>query len=86
MSILPIEIMVKLTYNVYGVIKMAEFCLECFNKVFETNEKESAYILSKDLDLCDYCGEFKRVVVRKRTMMEVLNYNLITRFFKKSKQ
>ena len=37
MSNFPIENMVKLTYNIYGVDIMAEFCLECWNRINETN-------------------------------------------------
>ena len=43
---------------------MAEYCFECFKKVLEKNAKEREYILSGDLDLCEVCGEWKRVVVR----------------------
>ncbi len=45
---------------------MAEFCLECFNKINETNDDESKYIMSDYLDLCEECGEWKRVVVCPR--------------------
>lgn len=45
---------------------MAEFCLECLNKINETNDKASKYIISKDLDLCEGCGQWKNVVVMER--------------------
>lgn len=45
---------------------MAEFCAECFSKVFNEKVTERKYIFSEDLDLCDRCGEWKRVVVRIR--------------------
>ena len=45
---------------------MAEFCLECWNKINETNDSESKYVISKDLDLCEECGEWKNVIVAER--------------------
>ena len=41
---------------------MAEFCLECWNRINETNDDESKFFISKDLDLCEGCGEWKHVV------------------------
>lgn len=45
---------------------MAEFCLECWNELNGTNDSEKEYIMSKDLDLCEGCGEWKRVIVAER--------------------
>lgn len=45
---------------------MAEFCLECWNKINGTNESERKYILSKHLDLCEECGEWKPIVIMER--------------------
>jgi len=45
---------------------MAEFCLDCWNKINETDDDEREYILSEDLDLCEGCGEWKHVIVAKR--------------------
>ena len=45
---------------------VAEFCLECWNKINDTNDDEKMYILSKDLDLCEECGEYKRVILAER--------------------
>lgn len=46
---------------------MAEFCLECFNKINETSDDESEYIMSDNLELCEECGEWKSVVVCTRS-------------------
>lgn len=46
---------------------MAEFCLECWNKMNGTRHSKRKYVLSKDLDLCEGCGEFKHVVIMERT-------------------
>ena len=66
MANFPIEIRVKLTYSIIGVIVMAEFCWECFNKVNERKYSRWRYALSLDPDLCEECGQWKRVVVRER--------------------
>lgn len=46
---------------------MAEFCLECWNELNGTDEPESNYILSEDLELCEGCGEWKNVILLERT-------------------
>ena len=43
---------------------MAEFCWECLNKISNTDFCENDVVLSCDLDFCEECAEFKRVVVR----------------------
>ena len=46
---------------------MAEFCLECWNRINETDTEEKMYIISRDLELCEGCGGWKPVIVRLRT-------------------
>ena len=48
------------------VIVMAEFCLDCLNKLNERNDPAWRYVISRDLDLCEECGEWKHVVVCER--------------------
>ena len=58
---------------------MAEFCPVCWNALNGFDEPEEAYVLSWDLELCEGCGEWKRVVVarRKRYLLRYLiNYLL----------
>ena len=45
---------------------MAEFCLECWNKINKKNDGAYKYIMSSELELCEACGEEKRVIVRER--------------------
>lgn len=45
---------------------MAEFCLKCWNKLNERNDPAWKYVLSWGRDLCEGCGEWKRVVVCER--------------------
>ena len=67
MSNFPIENMVKLTYNIRGGDFMAEFCLDCWNKIHESKDSEKKYILSKDLELCEGCGEWKPIIMKRKT-------------------
>ena len=45
---------------------MAEFCLECWNKINGTEDGEWKYVLSKSLYLCEGCGELKYIIVTER--------------------
>lgn len=62
---------------------MAEFCFECFNKIFDSEEKEKDYVLSKQLELCEGCGELKRVVVRKKCLRMSFPYRMIRLLFER---
>lgn len=43
---------------------MAEFCLDCFNKINDTNYKESQVVIDYDEpEYCEGCGEVKPVVI-----------------------
>ena len=45
---------------------MAEFCLDCWNKINETHDSKRRYAFSRDKDLCEECGRYKRVIVAER--------------------
>ena len=45
---------------------MAEFCLDCWNKINETQDSQWRYSLSWDKDLCEECGQYKNVIVAER--------------------
>ena len=45
---------------------MAEFCLECWNKINNTNYPAKKFILTDEYDLCEGCGELKKVVIMER--------------------
>lgn len=45
---------------------MAEICLDCWNKINETEDDAKKYILSKEFDLCEECGEWKPVIIMER--------------------
>lgn len=50
---------------------MAEFCLECWNKLNETNGKKWRYWLSWEYDLCEECGEYRKVIITERLCSRV---------------
>lgn len=50
-----------------GVNNMAEFCLECWRRLNEKDYPPEMYVLSRELDLCEGCGEYKNVIVRVRS-------------------
>ena len=41
---------------------MAEFCLDCWNKINHTFLTKEDVILSDDLDLCEECEDMKPVI------------------------
>ncbi len=45
---------------------MAEFCLECLNELMETEYPANKFIMSKDTELCEGCGQYKRIVIVER--------------------
>jgi len=49
---------------------MAEFCLDCWNKINHTLLAEKDVVLSEELDLCEGCAEIKPSVVRYSTSRE----------------
>lgn len=50
-------------YNNARVIKMAAFCLECWNNINKTDDPADKYVFSKKLDLCEGCGRWKKVII-----------------------
>ncbi len=41
---------------------MAEFCLDCWNRLNKRKLKKNQVVLSEELDLCEGCGEMKYVI------------------------
>ena len=46
---------------------MAEFCLDCWNKLNHSHKTERDYILSEEWELCEGCGKYCRVIEAERT-------------------
>lgn len=53
---------------------MAEFCLECWNKINDTNKPESKYVMSKEVGFCEECWELKKVVIKEKDDRGFLNW------------
>ena len=53
-------------YNCNEVMNMAEICLDCWNKLNGKKDSKWRYVISWDKDLCEECGQYKRVIVRAR--------------------
>lgn len=53
---------------------MAEFCLDCFNKLNGTNYTKWDVELSWGKDFCEECYEFKRVVIVVRDHRSLLGW------------
>ena len=60
---------------------MAEFCLNCVNKIFDKNLTEDDVILAEDF--CEECMQVKPCVMRVRTNKKMLFK--MPFFFKKNK-
>lgn len=45
---------------------MAELCLDCWNKLSETKDKKWRYAMSWEKELCEECGQYKRVILSER--------------------
>ena len=45
---------------------MAEFCLDCWNKMNGSNDTEEDYILSEYPYLCEGCEQCKNVIIKKK--------------------
>lgn len=45
---------------------MAEFCLDCWNKIMETKDTKEKFVLSRKPDFCEECQQWKPVIIRVR--------------------
>ena len=45
---------------------MAEFCYECWKMIYKRNEPMEECIISKHLELCEGCGEYKQIVFARK--------------------
>lgn len=46
---------------------MAEFCLDCWNKLNGTKDPKWKYIMSEEPEPCEECGQRKPVIVIARS-------------------
>lgn len=52
---------------------MAEFCLECWNKINGTSDPESKFIMSDAPEFCEECCGIKKVVIGYKRKMDMRN-------------
>lgn len=45
---------------------MAEFCLDCWNRINDTKDSPRKYIFCKELALCEGCGKEKPIILIER--------------------
>lgn len=45
---------------------MAEFCLDCWNKINGTQDSKWRFVLSWGKEICEECGQYKKVIVGER--------------------
>ncbi len=45
---------------------MAEFCLKCWNEINDKKDTVKDVVLSKEPELCEGCGEFKKIIVKPK--------------------
>ena len=50
---------------------MAEFCLDCWNKLNQTNDSKWRYVISWQKDFCEGCAQYKRVIIKERIWSRV---------------
>lgn len=45
---------------------MADFCVECWNRINETNYPTTKYFVTRGNYLCEGCGEYKPVIIEEK--------------------
>ncbi len=63
---------------------MAEFCLDCWNKLMNRNDPPQKYRISRELELCEECGQLKPVIICERKSYRIFEWNKI--FFRKRRE
>jgi len=57
---------------------MAEFCYKCWNEINNYDDPPEAYILSWDHDICEGCGQWKRVVIgNRKSLLAMLFFKVL---------
>jgi len=44
---------------------MAEFCIDCMKDINKDPDAKYKYVLTRYVDLCEGCGQWKRVVISR---------------------
>lgn len=63
---------------------MAEFCLECLNKISDTHYKPRHVKFFSGVDLCEECGKYKKCVARINILGELADLRQARKNIKKN--
>lgn len=55
---------------------MSEICVDCWNKGLDKPDKPSKFIRSWRPELCEECGQYKKVIIRYK-MRYILAYRFM---------
>ena len=53
---------------------MAEFCVECWNRLTGMGDEKRRYVITSYRDLCKGCGQYKQVIVTERYISRIQRY------------
>ena len=56
---------------------MAEICIDCWIKETKGRKKRNGYVITKNLELCEICGEYKNVIICTRKVYLKNKYPLL---------
>lgn len=45
---------------------MAEYCPECWDRLNGTFDSKHRYVLSREKELCECCGRYRRIIITAR--------------------
>ncbi len=51
---------------------MAEYCVDCWNKINNEKVSRHKYLTTIEVNLCEGCGEYKRTVIKKANIFDRL--------------
>ena len=57
---------------------MAEFCPECWNRINKTENSQRKYVLTKEPELCEGCGEYKQVIISEYPSYKSRKFNFLS--------
>ena len=60
---------------------VANFCLDCWNKLNGTNDTQRKYVMSDGLSLCEECGEMKQVIEGYKSAYFLYRFRYVMYFF-----
>lgn len=63
---------------------MAEFCLDCVNKIFELNLKWYHVKFFSGKDICEECGQCKKLVAKFNILGEIAENRQLAKEYKEN--